>query len=537
MDEGLRLAVAHSLVRTDLFFLVRYILSTRLWRDAANRPAAHNQWVLDRCREVEQGGHDVLRIWSRYHWKSTLETFAFTLQELLQNPEETICIFSHTRPIAKTFLAQIRYELETNRILQRLSWDENYGHQIFYDDPRKQAQRWSLDDGIIVNRMTNPARASVEAWGLVDSQPTGARYTRMKYDDTVTLASVTTPEMIDKTTRAWEHSLNLGIPGLTQRRYIGTYYAFGDTYQEMEQRGVTVELRPAYEITKELRDEETGEIVDIDFDFDHPLYMEKDVLEEERRRMGEETFATQILCFPFAGNVEGLDRDWLEFYETETRQEREIFLEKLAETEGPLHHYILVDPATDKKKGSSSTVMWDVALAANKCAYVADCVWDRLDLSERVEKLFGLAGRTIGGPLIEVRYERYAFQADIDHIKFVMRLRNRYFKIREVGGIVQKDDRIRRLVPLLKDHRLIFPKKLYYKRVADSKTVDLMRQFERDEYTKWPKAKTADGLDALSRIAEPDLGLAWPLSTDDRMKRERSLRRRRRRKRHGWMGV
>ena len=31
---------------------------------------------------------------------------------------------------------------------------------------------WSLDGGLVVKRKSNPKEATVEAWGLVDSQPT-----------------------------------------------------------------------------------------------------------------------------------------------------------------------------------------------------------------------------------------------------------------------------------------------------------------------------------------------------------------------------
>jgi hypothetical protein len=44
---------------------------------------------------------------------------------------------------------------------------------VLWADPQKQSAKWAEDDGIIVKRKTNPSAATVEAWGLVDGQPTG----------------------------------------------------------------------------------------------------------------------------------------------------------------------------------------------------------------------------------------------------------------------------------------------------------------------------------------------------------------------------
>lgn len=61
-----------------------------------------------------------------------------------------------------------------------------------------------------MRRKSNPKESTVEAWGLVDGQPTGKHFKLLIYDDVVTLESVTSPEMIAKVTNAWALSLNLG---------------------------------------------------------------------------------------------------------------------------------------------------------------------------------------------------------------------------------------------------------------------------------------------------------------------------------------
>ena len=57
-------------------------------------------------------------------------------------------------------------ELEGNDTLK--SWFPD----VLYENPFRESPKWSEDDGIVVKRKTNPKEATVEAWGLVDGQPT-----------------------------------------------------------------------------------------------------------------------------------------------------------------------------------------------------------------------------------------------------------------------------------------------------------------------------------------------------------------------------
>ena len=90
-----------------------------------------------------------------------------------------------------------------------------------------------------------------------------------------------------------------------------------------------------------------------------------------------------------------------------------------------------------------------------------------------------------------------------------MERENYRFRITEVGGITSKSDRIKRLLPIFEQGRIYLPKSLH---VTDyQKTVrDLVHDFVEDEYMAFPVGSHRDMLDALSRIAEPDLTLVWP---------------------------
>jgi predicted phage terminase large subunit-like protein len=227
-------------------------------------------------------------LWAREHYKSTIITFAKSVQDILsshgENPliewngrEVTIGIFSFNRPSAKGFLRQIKREFESNEELKLLFPD------ILYADPQREAVKWSEDEGLIVKRSSNPKEATVEAHGLVDGQPTGKHFFIRVYDDIVTLESARSSEMVKKTTQSWEISLNLGADG-GHERYVGTFYADGDSYHDIIERDAAkLRKRPgSHDGTA------SGK----------PVFWSQETFDKKRKSMGPHTFSTQILLDP-----------------------------------------------------------------------------------------------------------------------------------------------------------------------------------------------------------------------------------------------
>lgn len=194
------------------------------------------EWIFQRIREVQREPNGRIDIWSREHYKSSIITFGKTIQDILashgEDPlpewknEVTVGIFSFSRPAAKKFLRQIMTEFESNSELKSLFPD------ILWENPQRESSKWSADDGILVKRKSNPRESTVEASGLVDGMPTGMHYMIRVYDDVVTLDNARSAEMIKKTNQAWALSLALGRDGGFER-YVGTFYADGDTYNHM----------------------------------------------------------------------------------------------------------------------------------------------------------------------------------------------------------------------------------------------------------------------------------------------------------------
>lgn len=467
LSDRERIAKCRNLCLTDLYFLLRY---------ACKRADMEHPWVFDRCREVQEAPNGYLDLWAREHYKSTIITFGKTIQDVLGDPELTFGIFSHTRPIAKGFLRQIKREFEGNSLL--LEWFPD----VLWADPQKDAPKWSEDDGIILRRKSNPKESTVEAWGLVDGHPTSKHFKRLVYDDVVTKESVNTPDMIAKTTEALELSYSLGAMN-GERRFIGTRYHFNDSYKTLKDRKTA--------IAREHPATEDGTMDSA------PVLLSKERLAEKRRDMGIYTFGCQLLLNPKADEQQGFRREWIRHYRNAPNASR-------------TNNYILVDAASEKKATSDYTSMFCVGLGSDKNYYILDMIRDRLSLTQRADRLFDWHRKYRPQ---QVRYEKYGMMADIEHIRDRQERETYRFEVIEVGGQVSKADRVRRLVPLFEQGRIYFPHTLH---ITDYEGVvrDLVRDFVEEEYAPFPVAIHDDMLDALARIAEPNLKVAWPTATE-----------------------
>ncbi len=467
-----------ALCSGDLFFLLVY---------AMRRKDMDNDWIFARCREVQGSPDGYLDLWAREHYKSTIITVGLTILNILNNPDITVGIFSHSRPIAKAFLRQIKREFETNRVLQEL-----FPH--ICPPGRGETRTWSEDGGIVVRRGGNPKENTVEAWGLVDGQPTGKHFDLLVYDDVVTLESVSTPEQIRKTTEAWRLSLNLGARG-GARRMIGTRYHANDTYVELlKQKSVIPRLYPA--------------TVDGTFEGE-PVLLSREALNEKRRDMGSFVFSCQMLQNPLADKSDGFRPEWLRYWEP-----RREFWE-------PMNRVIFVDPAGSRKKDSDYSVFCVVGWNTDRNVYLIHGERIRANLTERTATLFRLVREF--NPIL-VGYERYGMQADIEHIQSEMRRVNYYFGIREMGGQTPKPDRIRRLIPWFEQGRLFLPVQSTF-RDNEGSLRNFTREFVEEEYDTFPVCAHDDMLDCLARLAEPELGVGFPDAADGMNAVERELAR------------
>ena len=418
-EEYERVALA-ELGRRDRFFLLRYILG---------RKDMEHQWLYERVREVEEKPDGYLDLWARDHRKSSIITVGGGIQEVLKEQDISIAIFSHTKPIAKSFLALIKREFEVNERLLRLYPD------VLWKNPQKESPQWSLDGGIVVRRKNrNTKEATVEAWGLVDGQPTGKHFDLRIYDDVVAPESVTTPEQVAKTTSSWELSDNLGT-ATGRKWHVGTRYSFADSYQAMlERKALIARIHPA---TKDGRPE--GD----------PVLLTPEQWAEKKLIQGPATIACQMLQNPLAGQQAMFSP--MDLVRWEVRP-------------ATLNVYVLVDPARSRKKGSANTAMAVIGVDSGRNKYLLDGFNHRMDLRRRWECMRMLRTKWIQQPGVQgvfVGYEAYGAEADMDYFIEQMEIDQNAFPIEELrwprDTEPSKDDRVQRLGPDFRAHKFFIP--------------------------------------------------------------------------------
>lgn len=410
-----------DLARADRFYLLTQICHRK---DMLGHGMA---WLFARCREVELAPDNCLDLWARDHYKSTIITFGGSIQEMLGDPEITICIFSHKAPIARGFLAQVKRELESNEMLKWLF------PEILYENPERDALQWSVEGGLIVKRQGNPKEATLEAHGLVDGQPIAKHFRLRIYDDVVVPASVNTPEQITKTSEAMALSEDLGMEG-GRRQAAGTRYHFADTYAEMIRRGWHERRHPAtHDGTK------TGV----------PVFLSPERWEQKVLTQSDAVLACQQLLNPLAGSIRMFDVTDLQEYQVRP---------------DALMIYIMADPARSKKKDSANTAMAVIGVDELSQKYLLDGFDHQMDLMERWQNMRDLWVKWRQAPGVQgikVGYEIFGAQADADYFEERKKAEAVAFEIEELAwphdSPGSKDDRIQRLLPDVRSHAFFGP--------------------------------------------------------------------------------
>ena len=411
-----------NLCLIDLYFLLRYITSVGI--------RMQHPWLFARAREVQRKPDGHLDLWAREHYKSTIITFGQTLQDILNDPEITVGIFSHTRGISQGFLRQIKRELEQNVRLKALF------PEILWSDPAKESPKWSEQDGLIVKRKGNPKESTIEAWGIVDSQPTSRHFALRVYDDVVTKESVSTPEQVKKTTEMWELSDNLGTEG-GKVRYIGTRYHLRDTYSVMLDRKVVAPR--IYPATNNGR-------------LDGAPVLFSALTWADKKNTQRSTIAAQMLQNPLADEDAVFRIDWLKPYEVRPRL---------------LNVYIMCDPSKGRSATSDNTAISVVGVASGGMKYLLDGYCHRMTLSQRwtaLRDLYRKWSKMPGVMHVGVGYERYGQQSDDEYFSERMEIEKVWFTIDELNWVrdtglhgQSKRDRVERLEPDFRNARFLLP--------------------------------------------------------------------------------
>ena len=446
---------------------------------------------------------------------STIITYLKTIQDILIDPEITICIYSYNIKTAKKFLMQIRDTLQSCRKLIELFPDILFDSVTakFWTDQggMRHSMVWG-SDMITVKRKGNPKEATVECSGLVVGQKTGGHYNLLVYDDVEVPESVSTNAQMLKTLKQFEMSLNTGSSGNLRCRMLGTFYMLKDVYYKI--------LNPDngggkgnFKLRKYSCYGEDGKPV---------LYTEA-FIDRKRKQSTQGVFEAQMLCDPSENSIWRFDREWIPpRIPIETRYEYNC--------------YILCDPAGNPTKTSDYTTMWVCLTSCEKQYYFPELVRDKMDLDTKWKTLKELVKKYTTHMKPTVFYEKVSMQDDIGYFLKMQELDRSWFTIIPVSGRPKlkfdgtvagkgkKEQRIQALVPLLKQHMLHFSPSCVREN-WQGQSEDMMNSFFESEYDLYPFSDNDDALDSLCRIADLETGvmISFPEKQKEKGREKRKI--------------
>lgn len=236
-----------------------------------------------------------------------------------------------------------------------------------------------------------------------------------------------------------------------------------------------------------------------------PGRINKTILDQDLLDMGPYNYAGQMLQepVPLAGGE--LREAWVNYYDAGSIRPKGMNI------------YILVDASggaavnKKKKKLSDWTAMMVVGTADDNNYYLLDVVRDRLNPTDRINKLFELHRKwnDLGGKAPKVGYEEYGLMTDIHYIKQKMNEDTYHFPLVKLAGRMAKEERIRRLIPDMQTGRWYFPPNLMYID-TEGRQFDLIRELVKSEIPSFPLGRFDDMIDAMSRIKDEDLFVVFP---------------------------
>lgn len=193
--------------RTNLKFLSKEFLGMSKWDDGLHD---------DLADYLEKSGKHKLILIPRGHLKSSLVTIAWTIQQLLRDPDVRILIRNAVWDQARRFLGQIQGYLEDSKL------------PLIFGQFTSQKKVWTKDEIEIRQRKVRKASPSIMTAGL-ETSLTGLHFDIIIDDDLVNDKNTATKEQVQKVIDVYNDSFNLLDRGGTHV-VVGTRWNVKDLY-------------------------------------------------------------------------------------------------------------------------------------------------------------------------------------------------------------------------------------------------------------------------------------------------------------------
>jgi hypothetical protein len=297
--DELSRGVFRDMFLNDLFFVLYFVIKNK----AANHP-----FVVAACKEVEDGPKTMtLDIWAREHFKSSIITTAETLQDHGRDKDESTCIMSATRTLAKKILRALMDIMEGEAVFLNFIFPHVVDSKgkvklwgPFWEDPTRQAPLWSANDGLKLRRDSNAHTPSLYAAGLEEGMPTGDHYGKLLFDDITNADVAKSPQRMNDLKDLFDVAQDIGTLN-GRSRVVGTFYHWADPLVYVRDKKKINSDEPLYHtrIKPATHDGSANGI---------PVLLSQEKLDEKKT---QRTFNTQQLCNPVPAETRKLSSSML----------------------------------------------------------------------------------------------------------------------------------------------------------------------------------------------------------------------------------
>lgn len=398
-------------IQHDLYFILFFILKIPghiKTPDGVVHQFAHHPYVIQRCKEVQLGPTtNTLDLWFRGGFKSTIITQCEIIQKLAKDPTRRIALFSHSKAwCLRSFFHPIKRIFEESLMLKACF------PRSFYNEPTKEAWKWSDEHGLFLRGATGAREASLGAYGLIDAMPTGGHFTDLYYDDIMVEELKDSPDQIQKLKHMFDMSLNLTTLG-SQKRIVGTTYVHDDVYEYLQNKADPISGVPIYS-TRIVPATDDGTISGASV-----FIPESELAELKANR---QNFNSQQLLNPTP--LEDAELNW----------ERIVVVDP-KDLPKRLTKFLLIDPAgerKDKRRGDA----WAIGVIAfdfmrdtkgfPNC-YILDAVVDMMNIDDALKHVVEMYVRN--GRIAKVCVERVGMSTMEIHVKNALASRGKHVSI------------------------------------------------------------------------------------------------------------
>lgn len=397
----------------------------------------------------------------RGHLKSSLVTMSYSILKILKNPNVRILIANQVWDMSRTFLREIKQQLETSPL--------KYLFGEFVSD------KWNEDE-IIVRQRTKPLASPTITTTGVDAEKTGSHYDVIILDDLTGLQNSQTPEQREKTKRFRRSMINLLDPG-GELIEIGTRWHLDDTFSLILDEGSTE--RKYYDVMVK-RIVEDGKII-------FPRHFSKKF--NTIRKEWEAADAGN--CMDYIDHLKAsmpIDEFMAQYYNDPISSENQVFRKDYFQywEKRPEGIYIgmAVDLAISQKTDADFTAITVLGMDKDWNVYILDYLRGKWTPTEILNNIFEMQYRW---KPYQVGMEVNGFQRTIKlALEDEMRRRKQYFGVDEIktGPDTHKQNRIKSLEPFYRQH------KVFHAQWMRSKEMEI-------ELLTFPKGKHDDIIDAM----------------------------------------